>query len=314
VPVSHKHLKTALFAPAATAPAGLLGLDLKTRVAPPDDHVVESNTDRLKRVLHHPGALGLAEAALLIAQDEYPALDVDAYLKRLDELAARVRAELPAGSGVEETIVTLNHFLFVEQGFAGNTDDYYDPRNSFLNEVLDRKLGIPITLSILYLEIGQRLGLPFEGVSFPGHFLVKYPTEGGDLVLDPFSGGTPLSEDDLQMLLDKTFGEATEVPPLNQLLNAAGKREILVRMLRNLKGVYQHHGRTAKVLNAVNRILLIAPDQPVETLERARLYDQMECVQAALADYERYLAIAPAAAPEIGRRAAELRLRVARLN
>jgi len=276
--------------------------------------VVESNTERLKRLLHAPEGPNLAEAALLIAQDEYPALDVDAYLKRLDELAARVRAELPASPSLEEMIVTLNHFLFVEQGFAGNTDDYYDPRNSFLNEVLDRKLGIPITLSILYLEVGRRLGLPFEGVSFPGHFLVKYPTEDGDLVLDPFSGGTPLDEGDLQTLLDKTFGEAAEVPPLNQLLNAAGKREILVRMLRNLKSVYQHHGQTAKVLNALNRILLIAPDQPVETLERARLYDQLECVQAALADYERYLALVPAAAPEHGRRAAELRQRVARLN
>ncbi len=276
--------------------------------------MVESNTERLKRLLHAPEGLNLAEAALLIAQDEYPALDVDAYLKRLDELAARVRAELPATPSLEEMIVTLNHFLFVEQGFAGNTDDYYDPRNSFLNEVLDRKLGIPITLSILYLEIGRRLGLPFEGVSFPGHFLVKYPTEDGDLVLDPFSGGTPLDEHDLQTLLDKTFGETAEVPPLNQLLSAAGKQEILVRMLRNLKGVYQHHSQSAKVLNTLNRILLIAPGQPVETLERARLYDQMECLQAALADYERYLALAPAAAPEVGRRAAELRQRVARLN
>lgn len=277
--------------------------------------VAESNTERLKRILHSPEpGISLAEAALVIACDEYPALDVDAYLKRLDELAARVRAELPANPTLEQMIVTLNHSLFIEQGFSGNTDDYYDPRNSFFNEVLDRKLGIPITLSILYLEIGRRLGLEFEGVSFPGHFLVKCPTEEGDLVLDPFSGGMPLDENDLQTLLDKTFGEATAVPPLNQLLNAAGKREILVRMLRNLKGVYQHRGQTAKVLNALNRILLIAPEQPAETLERARLYDQMECLQAALADYERYLTLAPGAAPELSRRAAELRQRVARLN
>lgn len=276
--------------------------------------MVESNTERLKRLLHAPEGLSLAEAALLIAQDEYPALDVDAYLKRLDEFAARVRAELPASPSLEETIVTLNHFLFIEQGFAGNTDDYDDPRNSFLNEVLDRKLGIPITLSILYLEIGRRLGLPFEGVSFPGHFLVKYSTEDGDLVLDPFSGGMPLDERDLQTLLDKTFGESAEAPPLSQLLSTAGKREILVRMLRNLKGVYRHHGRTAKVLNTLNRILLIAPDQPLETLERAQLYEQLECVQAALTDYERYLTLVPAAAPELGRHVAELRQRAARLN
>ncbi len=278
--------------------------------------VVESNTERLKRILHSPEpGISLAEAALVIAQDEYPALDVDAYLKRLDELAARVRAELSAEPSLEEMIVTLNHFLFIEQGFAGNTDDYYDPRNSFFNEVLDRKLGIPITLSILYLEVGRRLGLDFEGVSFPGHFLVKCQTEEGDLMLDPFSGGMPLDEDDLRTLLDKTFGETADVPPLNQLLNAAGKKEILVRMLRNLKGVYRHHNQTAKVLNVLNRVLLIAPDEAVERLERARLHDQMECLQAALADYEQYLTLEPARiASEIGRRAAELRQRVARLN
>lgn len=278
--------------------------------------VVESNTERLKRILHAPEpGISLAEAALVIAQDEYPTLDVDAYLKRLDELAARVRADLSASASLEEMIVALNHFLFVEQGFAGNTDDYYDPRNSFFNEVLDRKLGIPITLSILYLEVGRRLGLEFEGVSFPGHFLVKCLTEEGDLMLDPFSGGMPLDEDDLRTLLDKTFGETADVPPLNQLLNAAGKKEILVRMLRNLKGVYRHHGQTAKVLNVLNRILLIAPDQAVERLERARLHDQMECLQAALVDYEQYLTLEPGrVASEIGRRAAELRQRVARLN
>lgn len=129
---------------------------------------VEPNTERLKQILRQPEpGISLAEAALVIARDEYPALDVDAYLRRLDELAARVRAGLPPTPGLEEMIVTLNHFLFVEQGFAGDTDNFYDPRNSFLNEVLDRRRGIPITLSILYLEIGTRLGLELEGISFP---------------------------------------------------------------------------------------------------------------------------------------------------
>ena len=279
--------------------------------------MVESNTERLQRILHSPEpTLSLAEAALVIARDEYPALDVDAYLRRLDELAARVRAELPSQPGLEEIIVTLNHFLFIEQGFAGDTDNFYDPRNSFLNEVLDRKLGIPITLSILYLEIGTRLGLELEGVSFPGHFLVKYPTEEGDLVLDPFSGGMPLDENDLRTLLDRTYDGPDDAPSLGRLLAAAGKKEILVRMLRNLKGVYQHHSQPAKVLNALNRILLIAPDSAPEVLERARLHDQMECLRAALADYRHYLTLEAAgpSAPEICRRAAELRQLVARLN
>ena len=278
---------------------------------------VEPNTERLKQILRQPEpGISLAEAALVIARDEYPALDVDAYLRRLDELAARVRAGLPPTPGLEEMIVTLNHFLFVEQGFAGDTDNFYDPRNSFLNEVLDRRRGIPITLSILYLEIGTRLGLELEGISFPGHFLVKYPTEEGDLVLAPFSGGMPLDEKDLRTLLDRTYREPDDAPPLEQLLTAAGKKEILVRMLRNLKGVYQHNSQPAKMLNALNRILLIAPDSAPEVLERARLHDQMECLRAALADYRHYLTLESAgpSAPEIGRRAAELRQLVARLN
>src|SRR5581483_2102597 len=181
-----------------------------------------SNTaDRLKDVLERPeDDINLAEAALLMAADEYPSLDVSTYLQRLDELAAGVRGRLPADA------------TFEEQGFTGNTDDYYDPRNSFLNEVLDRKLGIPITLSILYIEIGRRIGLTFQGISFPGHFLVKSETDVGDIVLDPFSGGVALSEKDLVQRLRERFGEENAPPaPLAPLLRAAGKKEILLRML-----------------------------------------------------------------------------------
>ena len=123
--------------------------------------------------------LNLAEAALLIAMDEYPGLDVESYLRQLDELASGVQERLPAQAGLEDTLVTLNQLLFVEQGFSGDTENFDDPRNSFLNEVLDRKLGIPITLSIIYMEVGRRLGLPLKGVSFPGHFLVKFSTQDG---------------------------------------------------------------------------------------------------------------------------------------
>jgi len=125
--------------------------------------------------------MNLAEAALLIAMDEYPGLDVDAYLRQLDELATSVQQRLPAQAGLEDTLVTLNQFLFVEQGFSGDTDDYDDPRNSFLNEVLDRKRGIPLTLALVYIEIGRRIGLPVQGISFPEHFLVKCRLRDGDL-------------------------------------------------------------------------------------------------------------------------------------
>jgi regulator of sirC expression with transglutaminase-like and TPR domain len=261
--------------------------------------------------------LNLAEAALLIAADEYPDLDIDTYLQRLDELAVSVRHSLPEEAGLEETVVALNHFLFVDQGFTGNADDYYDPRNSFLNDVLDRKLGIPITLSILYLEIGHRLGLPLEGVSFPGHFLVKCATNEGDVVLDPFWGGMPLSEDDLRDRLEETCGKPQAVSaPLAALLSTAGKREILVRMLRNLKGVYLKREETLKALGTVNRILQVEPDLPEEIRDRGRLYERLECFRPAVADFSRYLVLAPTAedAPDVQYRLVELRHLAANIN
>lgn len=249
-----------------------------------------SITERLQKILLVDQELSLAEAALLLAKDEYPALDVDAYLTRLDELATRVRTRLPEGANIEDTLVTMNQILFDELGFAGNVDDYYDPRNSFLNDVLDRKLGIPITLSILYMDIANRLGLELEGVSFPGHFLVKFSTDEGDVVLDPFSGGTPLTEEDLVERLEEATGnEMASNLSINELLEAANKRDILVRMLRNLKGIYLRRQRHDKALTALHRILLIAPDQVEELRERGELHERLECFHAARDDYRRYL-------------------------
>lgn len=275
--------------------------------------------ERFQTLVRRPEQdLDLAEAALLLAAaDEYPDLDVPAYLARLDALARGARERLSEGADLEETIVALNRFLFIEQGFAGNTRDYYDPRNSFLNEVLDRRLGIPITLSILYMEVGRRLGLAFEGVSFPGHFLVKFSTREGDVVLDPFYGGVPLSEEDLMDRLEEVYGEAAAArAALPQLLHTAGKREILVRMLRNLKGIYLRTENYAKALAVANRILLIEPQLPEELRDRGRLHERLECFRAAADDYARYLALEPHAgdAREISTRLTELKQFVARLN
>lgn len=261
--------------------------------------------------------LNLAEAALLIAADEYPNLDIDSYLGKLDDLAQAVRGTMPSEAGLEETVVALNNFLFIEQGFTGNGSDYYDPRNSFLHEVLDRKLGIPITLSILYLEIGQRLGLPLEGVSFPGHFLVKCATDEGDVVLDPFWGGVPLSEDDLRDRLEETCGKPQAASaPLAPLLSAAGKKETLVRMLRNLKGIYMQAGDLIKALTVIDRVLQIRPDLPEEIRDRGHVYDQLECFRPAAADLARYLSLAPGAddAADVQHRLVELSQRVANIN
>ncbi len=261
--------------------------------------------------------LNLAEAALLIAMDEYPGLDVDAYLRQLDELATGVQQRLPAQAGLEDTLVALNQFLFVDQGFSGDTENYDDPRNSFLNEVLDRKRGIPITLSIIYMEVGRRLGLPLKGVSFPGHFLVKFSTREGEVVLDPFSGGSLMSKEDLEQMLEETYGASDSTSaPLERLLIAAGKKEILVRMLRNLKGAYLRRERYEKALTVIDRILLIQPDQPDEIRDRGRIYEHLECFRAALEDYQSYLRMRPAGgdAPDAHRRVAELKLIVANLN
>jgi regulator of sirC expression with transglutaminase-like and TPR domain len=272
-------------------------------------------THKLQALLHAGRELNLAEAALLLAKDEYPALDIDDYLGRLDDLASRVRARLGDDANVEETLVTLNQVLFDEFGFAGNTDDYYDPRNSFLNDVLDRKLGIPITLCILYIEIAQRLGLDLEGVSFPGHFLVKFSTAQGELVLDPFSGGTPVSEEELIERLEETCGEQAAVSlSLPELLATADKKDILVRMLRNLKGIYLRHEQHEKALTVLHRILLIAPEEAEEWLSRAELHERLECYRAALDDLRRHLDLNPNAMARLRPRMIDLEQRVARFN
>jgi regulator of sirC expression with transglutaminase-like and TPR domain len=275
-------------------------------------------TERLSRLVSAPDQdIDLAEAALLIATEEYPALDVEAYLKQLDELAQRVQQRLSSNPDIEETVVTLNEVLFEEQGFSGNTADFYDPRNSFLNEVLDRKLGIPITLSILYMEIGRRVGLALEGVSFPGHFLVKFATDEGDVVLDPFAGGMPLSEEDLLERLHETVGDETAIDTsLGLLLGAAGKKEILVRMLRNLKVVYLQREEHDRALTVMNRILTIQPELADEVRDRGDIFERLECFRAAAADFHRYLRLCPEAADaqDVRRRLIALEQSAARLN
>lgn len=283
-----------------------------------DDRFMPTHSDRLKTLLERPDdEINLAEAALVVAADEYPELDIPAYLDRLDALAETVRRRLAPQSGFEATVVALNEFLFEEQGFTGNTDNFYDPRNSFLNDVLDRKLGIPITLCILYMEIGSRLGLALEGVSFPGHFLVKSATADGDVVLDPFSGGVAVSEEELLERLQARLGDnepsRAELVPL---LAGTNNKDILLRMLRNLKAIYLHQERFDKALNTVNRILLIDSGSAEEIRERGELYARLECFRAALADFRQYLDLVPAApdAVTLHRRISDLERIAGRLN
>ena len=266
--------------------------------------------------------IDLARACLLIATDAYPGLDVEGYLGEIERLAVRLRGRMPPGGGTQERVVALNRFLFDDLGYSGNADNYYDPRNSYLNEVLDRRTGIPITLSVLYLEIGWRVGLELEGVSFPGHFLVRLRVPGAMLVLDPFSGGEALAETDLRERLQRVIpeGAAGGVPvealPLDPFLEPAGKRQILARLLRNLKGIYREKDQPQRLLDVLSRMLVVSPEAHGELRERGLLYQRLECYRAALKDLQDYSALEPEAPDieDVRVKLVELSAQCARLN
>jgi len=268
------------------------------------------------------GKIELASACLQIAEDAYPGLDVDGYVGEIERFAKRLRARLAPDAAAEDRVIALNEFLFDDLGFSGNVDNYYDPRNSYLNEVLDRRTGIPITLAVLYMEIGRRIGLPLEGVSFPGHFLVRLPLRGGTLVLDPFSGGVPQSEDELRERLKRVIPRdaAGGVPvaelPLDQFLEPASNRQILARVLRNLKGVYREKDHPERLLEVLNRMVIVAPESAAELRDRGLVYRRLECWRPALKDLTDYLEREPDAADldEVRAKMVELSLRCARLN
>jgi len=279
--------------------------------------------DRFAELMAREDAqIDLARACLLLSQDAYPGLDVDGYLGEIERFGARLRGRLQGATGAEERVVELNQFLFDELGFHGNADHYYDPRNSYLNEVLDRRTGIPLTLSVLYLEIGRRIGLALEGVSFPGHFLVRLPLRGSMLVLDPFSGGEPQSEADLRARLRRvvpagaTGPVALEELPLDQFLEPAGKRQILARLLRNLKGIYREADKPERLLEVLNRMLMVAPEAHGELRERGLVYRRLECHRAALKDLSDYSSLEPDAPDieDVRAKVMELSALCARLN
>jgi regulator of sirC expression with transglutaminase-like and TPR domain len=264
----------------------------------------------------------LAKACLRIAEDVYPGLDVDGYVGELERFAKRLRARFAHDASTEDRIIALNEFLFDDLGFGGNTDNYNDPRNSYLNEVIDRRTGIPITLSVLYMEIGRRIGLPFEGVSFPGHFLVRLPLRGGTLVLDPFSGGVPQPEAELRERLKRVIprealgGVPVAELPLDQFLEPASNRQILARLLRNLKGVYREKDQPERLLAVLNRMIVVAPESAAELRDRGLVYQRLECWRPALQDLAEYLQREPEATDqdEVRAKMVDLTLRCARLN
>ena len=237
-------------------------------------------------------AFFLDRAALIIGLEEYPGLNIQDYLRRLDNLSAQVEVLVGMDRSATNVIQSLNEVLFVQEGLHGNSEDYYDPRNSYLNEVLDRKMGIPISLSILYMEVARRIGFSIEGVGFPGHFFVKHVEDGRETLIDTFNSGRTLTLNDCQELLDRVYGGAVSVHP--SLLQSMNRRAIVTRMLYNLKGIYYQKEQYNKALSIVERILMLNPGIPSEIRDRGLLYMQTSLFAKALVDLEFYLAHATA--------------------
>lgn len=279
--------------------------------------MAEALAERLTGIISGADSeINLPEAALLVASHRYPDLDVQHYLGELDTLGETLRQRIDPSTSEPERILALNQFLFGDLGFAPNADDYYDPRNSFLNEVIDRRVGIPITLSLVYMEVGKRIGLPLQGVCFPGHFLVKCKVTDGLAILDPYSGGTSLGIVDLQRRLREVRGGEVSRAIIAGLLVASSNKEILLRVLRNLKAIYLRSHQLEHALAVMEWIVRAARDQPVEVRDRGMVYQELDCFRAAIADFDLYLELDPECtdADDIRQRLIRLQQASARLN
>jgi regulator of sirC expression with transglutaminase-like and TPR domain len=231
--------------------------------------------------------IDVAYAALLFAREVYPDLDIGSYLGYLDEMAGAVRPRL----GYYHPAIVLKDFLFDEMGFHGNNYDYFDPRNSYLNEVLDRRIGIPISLSVIFLELARRLSLPVVGIGLPGHFVVRYDGDEEPLYLDPFNGGVPMSVQDCRQRIDDISDG--RLPFRSSFLSPVGPRQILTRMLRNLKGIYVARTDFASAIPIVEKLILLNPTAAEETRDLGMLHYYAGHKLKAIGCLERYLELVP---------------------
>jgi len=273
---------------------------------------VPTPLDYFATLVAEEGSLNLLEAAISLAQDEHPQLDVQAVLAEVDALARRLRARLTPEMSPPERLRELTGFFHGELGFAGNLNNYYEADNSFIHCVLQTRRGIPITLAVLLLELGEQAGLRMAGVAFPGHFLVKCRVGLGDVVLDPFTGEalSPTRLDELLAVYRHGSGLPADLElPLEFFLRAATRRQILARMLRNLKEVYRAAGDATRLLAVQQRLVALLPDEPAERRDRGLVLESLGQIAAAVEDFEFYLAACGDAAD-----AASLRERLALLG
>jgi regulator of sirC expression with transglutaminase-like and TPR domain len=233
----------------------------------------------------------LSRAALMIALTDYPDMDIRDYLDRIDLLATEVRGRLGCEPDIYRSIAALNYVLFRQYGFHGNREDYFNPKNSFLNEVIERKTGIPITLSVLYIEVAQRVGLTLDGVGFPGHFLVKWVGDGEEIVIDPFNSGEIMSRENIDKMLSNLYGG--KVVFHSDLLASSTKKDILKRMLANLKAIYINGNDLVRTLAVLDRLVILDPTSAVDIRDRGMVYLRLECYAQAREDFATYLRFRP---------------------
>jgi regulator of sirC expression with transglutaminase-like and TPR domain len=236
-------------------------------------------------------SIDLAKAALYIALEEYPNLEPDEYLNALEAMADELRDRLPAENYPLRIIQTINRYLYEDLAFTGNDADYYDPRNSFLNQVIDRRTGIPISLSLVYLEVAKRIDFRMVGIGMPGHFLIKPDFEDAGIFVDAFNRGEILFPEDCQARLARIYGQPVEFQVA--FLAPVSPRQLLGRMLGNLKAIYISQRDLIRVLGTVERILLLFPDALGERRDRGILYYQLGRLMEARSDLAIYLTNAP---------------------
>ena len=235
--------------------------------------------------------IDLAKASLYFSQAEYPNLEPKKYLKILDRIASEIEFKLPAERYPLKVIQIINQHLFDTLGFRGNKQDYYNPDNSFLHRVIERKLGIPISLSVVYLAIARRLNFPMVGVGMPGHFLIRPEFENVGIFVDPFNRGEILFEEDCQRRLDEAYSRQLKLDP--SWLAPVDNKQILARMLNNLKFIYLHRREIDKALSTMSAILKIHPEKTAEIRDRGLLYYQVNRWDEAILDLEYYLKVDP---------------------
>jgi regulator of sirC expression with transglutaminase-like and TPR domain len=233
----------------------------------------------------------LDRAALAIGLEEYPDLNLDEYLKKIDALASRVGMMVGEDRTTSTLLEALKEVMFVQEALKPNQEDYYDPRNSFINDVLDRKVGIPISLSVIFIEVARRLSFPVYGVGFPGHFLVKVHENEKELLIDVYNRGKIINVNDCQDLLDQIYGGSVAIQ--QSFLQSMSKKSIISRMLFNLKAIYYQREDYYKALAMVERILMLNPGTPSEIRDRGLLFMQTSLFAKALADLNYYLETAP---------------------